>query len=281
MLQELLRSLEKKIARLVLKQPAEKKGFQIYGGQSTAGTVQEPFLGRSCMKTETKPPFMMKFALFVSLFGLFTTLFMMAYPPKVQADLFLRKPLIGSAFIVICAAGTAAALSPRKCSMSFDTHVPKATFMQESKIVSSVGSKAHHPKCGRFSAHTIRFKDTSYCAACSGLVVGAFLAVAMSVAYFFLGLSIGGFNLLYLAIAPLGPPVGFIQFTFKGWVRAAANAFFVFGSSLIVIGIDQRIGNFFVDLYMIVLIVFWIMTRIAISQWDHSRICLICNYHCK
>ena len=233
------------------------------------------------MKTETKPPFMVKFALFVSLFGLFTTLLMMAFPPKVPVELFLRKPLIGSTFIVICAAGTAAALSPRKCSRQFDTHVPKATSFQESKIVSSVGSKAHHPDCGRFSAHTIRLRGTSYCAACSGLVVGAFLAIAMSAAYFFLGLSIGGFSLLTLAIGPLGPPVGFIQFTFKGWGRAFANAFFVFGSSLIVIGMDQHVGNFLVDLYVIALVVFWIITRITISQWDHSRICLICNYQCQ
>jgi len=233
------------------------------------------------MNAEAKPPFMMKFALMVSLFGLFTVLLLMAYPPKVPVDLFLRKPVIGSTFIAICAAGTAAALSPRKCSAPFDNHVPKATSINESKIVSPMSSKTHHPNCGRFSAHTIRFRNNSYCAACSGLVAGAFLAVTMSVPYFFLGLSVAGLSLLYMAIGPLGLLVGFIQFTLKGWVRSAANAFFVFGTSLIVIGTDQYIGNFFVDLYMMGLIVFWIMTRIAISQWDHARICSICNYQCK
>jgi len=233
------------------------------------------------MKTETKLPFMMKFALLVSLFGLSTVLLMMAHPPKVPADLFPRKPLIGSAFLAICAAGTAAALSPRKCSAPFDNHLPKEASINEQKIVSSVSSKAHHPACGRFSAHTIRFRDNSYCAACSGLVVGAFLAVAMSVAYFFMGLSVAGFSLLCMAIGPLGLLVGFIQFTLKGWVRSVANAFFVFGTSLIVIGTDQHIGNFFVDVYMMGLVVFWIMTRITISQWDHARICSICNYQCK
>jgi hypothetical protein len=233
------------------------------------------------MKTETRPPFMMKFALFVSLFGLLTTILLMAYAPKVSEDFFLRRLLIGSTFIVICIAGTAAALSPRKCSTSFDTHVPKATSIQGSKIVSSVGSKAHHPNCGKFSAHTIRFKRNPHCAACTGLAVGASLAVAMSVAYFFLGFSIGGSNLVFMVVGPLGLLFGFIQFMFEGWVRLAANAFFVVGSSLIVIGIDQRVGSFFVDLYMMGLVVFWIMTRIAISQWDHSRICLICNYQCK
>jgi hypothetical protein len=233
------------------------------------------------MKTETRPPFMMKFTLFVSLFGLLTTFLMMMYPPKVPADLFLRKPLIGFTFIVICAAGIAAALSPRRCSTSFVAHAPKAKSIQESKIVSAAASKAHHPDCGRFSAHTIRFRRTDYCAACTGLVAGASLAVAMSLAYFFFGLSTAGFSLPYVAIGQLGLLVGFIQFTFKRWVRVAANAFFVFGSSLIVIGIDQHIGSFFVDLYMMGLVLFWIMTRITISQWDHSRICLICNYQCK
>ena len=105
--------------------------------------------------------------------------------------------------------------------------------------------------------------------------------MAMAAAYFFFGLSIEGLSLLFVAIGPLGPLVGFIQFMFKGWVRAAVNTFFVFGSSLIVIGIDQHIGSFFVDLYMLGLVAFWIMTRIAISQWDHSRICLICSHLCK
>ena len=233
------------------------------------------------MKTETRPRFIMKFMLFVSLFGLFTTVLMMIYPPKVPVDLFQRKPLIGSTFIVICAAGIAAALSPRKCSTSFDTHVPKSMSIRESKIVTSVSSEAHHPNCGRFSAHTIQFRGSSYCAACTGLVLGASLAIAISVGYFFLGLSVGGLNLLDLTLGPLGPLVGFVQFAFKGWVRAAANAFFVFGSSLIVIGMDPHVGNFFVDLYVVGLVVFWIMTRIAISQWDHSRICLACNSQCK
>jgi hypothetical protein len=233
------------------------------------------------MKTETRPPFLMKFALFVSLFGLLTTILLMAYVPKSSEDFFLRRLLTGSTFIMICAAGTAAALSPRRCSASFNTHVPKSTSIQNSKTVSSVGSKAHHPNCGKFSAHTIRFRRTLYCAACTGLVVGASLAVALSVAYFLLGLSIGGSDLVFMAVGSLGPLVGFIQFMFKGWARVAANAFFVFGTSLIVIGIDLHIGSFFVDLYMMGLVVFWIMTRMAVSQWDHSRICSICNYQCK
>ncbi len=233
------------------------------------------------MKTEARPSLMMKFTLLVSLFGLFITLLMIAYPPKFSANFSLRKPLIGSIFITICAAGTAAALSPRKCSMWPDTHVPKAAPKQESKIVSSAGSKTHHPNCGKFSVHTIQFRGNSYCAACSGLAVGASFAVAISCAYFFLGPSIGALGLLCLAIGPFGPLVGFVQFMLKGWVRVAANAFFVFGSSLFVIGVDQRMGNFFVDLYMSGLVVFWIITRITISQWDHSRICLICKYQCE
>lgn len=235
------------------------------------------------MKTERRLPipYMLKFMLFVSLFGSLTTLVMMAHSPTPKTDLFLRGPLIGSTFIVVCAAGIASALSPRKCSRSFDTHVSNATFGHESKIVSSVGSKAHHPDCGRFSNHTIQFNRRSYCAACTGLVFGASFAVAISALHFFFGFGTQGSGLLYVVIGQLGPVIGFIQFKFKGWVRFAANAFFVLGTSLILIGIDQRVGSLFVDLYVMCLVVFWIMTRITISQWDHSKICLICHYQCK
>jgi hypothetical protein len=235
------------------------------------------------MKSERKlpPPFILKFMLFVSLFGLLTTLLLMVYPQAIGADFLLRGPLIGSTFILICAVGIVAGLSPRKCSKSFDSHISNAPLRKESKIISSVGSKAHHPACGRFSTHMIRFNRTSYCAACTGLISGASLAVATSALHFFFGFGIQGSSLLYVAIGDLGLVLGFIQFTFKGWVRTAANAFFVLGSSLIVIEIDQQIGSFVVDLYVMCLVVFWIMTRIAISQWDHSRICLICNYQCK
>jgi hypothetical protein len=233
------------------------------------------------MNNETRLPSMLRFMLFVSLFGLLTTVLMMVNPPMTHEDLLLRGPLIGSTFIVMCAAGIAASLLPRKCSKSFDTHVSEGKFRQELEMVSSVGSKAHHPDCGKFSTHTIRFNHTSYCAACTGLVLGAFFAVAVSTLHFFLGFGLQGSSLLYVAIGQLGPVLGFTQFKFKGWSRFAANVFFVLGTSLILIGIDQHVGSFFVDLYVMCLVVFWIMTRIAISQWDHSRICLICNYKCR
>jgi hypothetical protein len=232
------------------------------------------------MKTEARLPFIMRFMLCVSLFGLLTTLLMVVYPPNTREDTFLRGPLIGSTFIAICAAGIAASLSTRKCSTSFDTHVSEGMSRQGSKIVSA-GSKAHHPDCGRFSAHTIRFNQVLHCAACTGLVLGASFAVVISAAHFFFGFSLQEFSLLYVAIGQLGPVLGFIQFKFKGWSRFAANGFFVIGTSLILIGIDQHVGSFFADIYVMALVVFWIMTRITISQWDHSRICLTCNYQCK
>lgn len=233
------------------------------------------------MKTETRLPYTLRFMLLVSLFGLSTTLLMIVYPPTTREDLLLRRPLIGSAFVAICAIGIAASLSPRKCSTSFDTHAPEEMLRQEPKIASLVGSKAHHPNCGRFSAHTIRFNGVTYCAACTGLALGASFAVAISALHFFFGFGPQEFSFLCVAIGQLGPLLGFIQFKFKGWGRFTANVFFVLGTSLIVIGIDQHVGSFFVDLYVIGLVTLWIMTRIAISQWDHSRICLVCNHQCK
>jgi hypothetical protein len=233
------------------------------------------------MKAETKLPFMLKFTLTVSLFGLLTTLLMVVYPPSVKEDFSLRRPLIGSIFILICAGGIVGALSPRKCSTPFNAHTPKPMLAHVSKTGASIGFKGHHMDCGRFSAHVVRFRGISYCAACTGLGAGAAIGVVMTVPYFFFGFGMDGFSVLSVVIGQLGPLLGFIQFRLKGWVRLVANASFVLGSSLIVTGMDQYTGSFFVDLYVIGLVTFWILTRISISQWDHSRICLICNYQCK
>jgi len=55
---------------------------------------------------------------------------------------------------------------------------------------------------------------------------------------------------------------------------------FVFGAFLVLVGIDALAENLFVDLFLTVLISFWILTRIQLSQWDHSRICRDCKSPC-
>jgi hypothetical protein len=149
------------------------------------------------------------------------------------------------------------------------------------KTGSAVSSEGHHPDCGRFSSHTIQFKGTSYCAACTGLLIGGIMAMSLTVLYFFFGLSAELIGFPALLTGQLGPVLGLVQFKFKGWTRLSANVLFVLGSCLMLIGIDQLVRSVFVDVYLIGLILVWIITRVMISQWDHYRICLRCGFSCR
>jgi hypothetical protein len=58
------------------------------------------------------------------------------------------------------------------------------------------------------------------------------------------------------------------------------NMLFVLGGFLILVGMDELTGSLFVDLFSIALIVFWLFTRILLSQWDHWKICRKCGRVC-
>lgn len=144
----------------------------------------------------------------------------------------------------------------------------------------SVASEGHHPDCGRFSNHTIQLRGNSYCAACTGLLIGGIMAMSVTVLYFFLGLNVAAIDFPAVLAGQFGLALGLMQFKFKSWIRLGANVLFVLGSCLILIGMDKLLHSVFVDVYLIGLILVWILTRVMISQWDHCRICLACGFSC-
>jgi hypothetical protein len=55
---------------------------------------------------------------------------------------------------------------------------------------------------------------------------------------------------------------------------------FVLGAFMVLVGIDAVVESLFADLLLLAFIVFWIFTRILLSQWDHWRICGNCKSQC-
>jgi hypothetical protein len=224
------------------------------------------------------------FTISVSLFASLTTLMLALNPPKSQSNFTWRKPLIGSLFALICISGTLAAFFPNRCSETF--YLPKTDepAISEAKTLGnnqgSVALKGHHPDCGRFSAHVISAGEHVYCAACAGLLLGAFITLIGSALYFFCGWDIGQFGFPAVLVGQIGIVLGFIQFRFKGYARTTVNAFFVLAAFLTLVGIDKLTENTLIELYLVVSIVFWLLTRILISQWDHWRICYECELRC-
>jgi hypothetical protein len=118
------------------------------------------------------------------------------------------------------------------------------------------------------------------CAACLGLFLGGIAALAGTILYFFGSLELGQFGLWAVLAGQATVLLGFVQFKFRGYPRMLANAFFVFAAYLTLAGIDGVLGSFYVDIYVVVLIAFWLWTRIMLSQWDHWRICHGCQRSC-
>jgi hypothetical protein len=213
----------------------------------------------------------------ISILGLIIVLTFALDPPVIYEDLGFRKLLIGSIFSFICVSGAIAALFPKQCSRGL--HFQKSEEKFPSQQVYFI-SEGHHPECREFSAHVIQVRDRTLCAACTGLLIGALLALFGAVSCFFIGCSIGKLSATSVLIGAAAIALGFFQLKFKGFIRLTLNTFFVVGAFLVLAGVDELIQSFVVDLFLTVFIVLWLLTRILLSQWDHSRICKKCKSQC-
>ncbi|MEM3382768.1 MAG: hypothetical protein QXL52_02940 [Nitrososphaerales archaeon] len=196
-----------------------------------------------------------------------------------------RKPIIGLAFGLLSILGTMAAILPKECSKVFYC---KKNIAQEKPISSNNASfifglrivHGHHPSCENFSSHEFRIKDKSFCAGCTGLLIGALLSLLGAIIYFSTDLFIPNF---FIIIGLLGVALGLILplLDLKQTVlRLFINAFFIFGVFLMLIGVDSLVQSISIDLFLILLSIFWLFTRISFSKWNHLRICYECGNKC-
>jgi hypothetical protein len=217
----------------------------------------------------------------VSLFGLFLAGIVAFYQPVAGESFLWRKPVVGSIFGSICVLGILAAFFPKQCSEVFDFRKGKEGSRSYLDHFASNGTsltvRGHHPDCGNFSTHVFRVGNRTFCTACTGLLLGGLSALAGTILYFFSNWHVGQGNSLLIWVGILGVGFGLFQFNFRGIVRLFLNAFFIFGTFLILIDVDELVRSVKVDLFLIALALFWLFTRISLSQWDHRRICNACG----
>jgi len=140
--------------------------------------------------------------------------------------------------------------------------------------------KGHHPDCGKFSAHVFKLGGKTYCAGCTGLVLGAAASLFGVAFYFFFGLPVEQGSFIFW-LGFLGVACGLLQyhlFNFGGSsVHLFLNVTFVFGAFLFLVGVDEIARSLAVDSYLLALNVYWVSTRIVLSRQEHRRICSICD----
>ncbi len=229
----------------------------------------------------------------LSYFGLFLSVILLV-PSSVSQDLLLRKHIIGSIFGFICIFGIIAVFFPKKCSQifyfkkkgssEFFSEEGMFPFNNASFIFNTKITHGHHPICDNFSAHEFQIGNKTFCTGCTGLFFGALINLFGTTLYFSNNWQITQVSLFSICIGILGIAFGllFPLFNFRGTIlRLFFNAFFIFGMFSLLIGVDTFGNNFFFDLFLISLSIFWLFTRISLSQWNHRRICQDCGIQCK
>ena len=243
-------------------------------------------------KTTQQVSFLMGISFFaLSLIVLFTI-----FPPAIQESPPWGKTLVGSMFALVCILGMTAVFFPTECSRAIGHGRVKsaATRILETKggdigVSYLAGVRlvhGHHPPCHLFDGHEFHLSGRTFCAGCIGLLIGAIAVLIGTVVYFFTGLPIDrSAHPLFIAPGILGVLLALLQFHVINVQHAAArlliNAFFVVATFLILVGVDLLLHSLTLDLLAVSFSVFWLYTRISLSNWDHERICSSCSVSCE
>jgi hypothetical protein len=221
------------------------------------------------------------FLIVVSVFGLLLSIFFVVHPASINDNFPFRNLVAGAAFSVICISGILAALFPSSCQST--PKIWKDNKNGDLLEGHETTLRGHHPLCDNFSAHILSIGNKKFCATCSGLLVGATFVLLGTTLYFFGNLRIGEpFAMVWVGTA--GVTLGLLQSAFpkfsNGLTRFLASILFVVGTFLLLASINEATKNISIDLFFIAVSLLWILTKIALSQRDHQKICSLCTKKC-
>jgi hypothetical protein len=194
-----------------------------------------------------------------------------------------RKPIVGAIFSLVCFLGIVAGLFPSKCSSMFHFRrsAQKSVSSNPGRSMEASKFRGHHPDCPEFRAHVFQMGSRVLCAGCTGLILGALLSIATVTMYFFLDQPLSLDPQLIFSVGFLGVSCGLLQYhvfnLHRSSIHLFVNVLFVFGVSLLLVGVDAIGQSINADFYVIGLSLFWLYTRILLSQIDHQKICFDCS----
>ena len=196
----------------------------------------------------------------------------------------MQTQVTGLIFTGICLLGIVFGIFPSRCSRilhfrSQDEAMDKTEPVNSRRA--TVTFRGHHPTCGGFSTHVLQVGGATYCAGCMGLVTGAVISLVGCFSYFFLGSGVGEVGGYAFGIGVGGVIAGLLQYhLFKGSSGTAhflLNVVFVAGAFLLLVGVNALKDNFVLEAYLLALMVFWIFTRMTLSQREHNKVCATCG----
>ncbi len=189
-----------------------------------------------------------------------------------------RRIIVALVYGFVCIVGMLAALFPVACSGVFGmrraAEDPERLKGRATKVLGVSLLHGHHPLGPEAVTHELRIKDKSYCASCSGLLSGALLSLAF-VAVFALSAWPGWTDrcLVYVlyGVGVAGVLMGMVQaLVLKpgARIRFVLATVFVVGTSLMLVATDLLTADLTADLFVVLLAVFWLLSRISLSHRD-------------
>ncbi len=219
------------------------------------------------------------FYLALSLVGaLFIIALIGFYPLEGNYVDFFNKFIVGVIFIIGCIIGISFALKPNWINLYLEQkiHGDNTNKMQ----FRGRRREGHHPACPGFRTHTIQINNKVRCAGCTGLIIGASIAILLMCLTLFL--QYNPTKNILIGFVVLG--MVFIAYNFSLILIRQQNASInLFSNILLVIGFFLVISSFFqytdriiFGILGIMISFLWLDTRILLSKWHHQYICANC-----
>jgi hypothetical protein len=162
---------------------------------------------------------------------------------------------------------------------------PSSTNQKSPEQSVLIRREGHHPTCKNFESHTITIGDKKHCAGCTGLALGAVIAILLMSIYILMPLEMNA-NVTELFLTTGFIIIGLIFLKIMTMPKRTSthiisNAGLPLGFFFVVIGAFQLTGDVISGLIAVIISFLWLDTRIQISNWRHSIICKICKKSCK
>ena len=214
------------------------------------------------------------FLLLVSSFGLIISTSMLEQLMQPTIEFGGRKIVVGFIYGSICLGGMLAAFFPGPCSRVMGVHRSGEQYLRglDARATRAFGIlllHGHHPLGDeRSTRHELRFRGKSFCASCFGLLTGAIISL-MAIAVFLFSDWADSYLAHFLYFSGLGWIVlGFVPaiLSVGARTRFVLGMVFVTGTCLMLIAMDVATANLTADLLIVLLALFWLISRTSLSH---------------
>lgn len=214
----------------------------------------------------------------ISSIGLIVVSFLVFFPSN-YVEITWQKQIISIVFAALCFFGMIAVFFPNICSkIAFGNKQNNTINLSSDRFSSFFGITlihGHHSTLKQFSNHEFRLRNKSICAGCFGLFIGGFISFIGIIMYNFLDIvffgvpqQLVGLGVVAVTLAIFSP----IFYNASSFVRIFLNIFLILGMLFILIGIDILFSSFGINIFLIGLFIFFIISRISVSKYNHDKI---------